>query len=80
MISRPNSEQLDLFPDIPPDTIDILHVKVGLNDLGGKPWIPSQEELEIICELWEAIVPKGMKVIATPIGQEAAIIKVKNER
>lgn len=45
---------------------DILHVKMGVADLGdGQVWIPSSEEMEEAGKMWEEILPEGVKAVIT---------------
>lgn len=57
---------------------DILHVKVGVNDLGDGqgPWIPGPEEIQEARDLFADIVPKGVVVVATHYGVGLEQVKV----
>lgn len=54
---------------------DILHIKLGM-DMGDglRPWIPTPDDIAEAKKEWEAIVPDGVKVIVTHLGNEAVVI------
>lgn len=56
---------------------DILHVTVGIQDMGdGRgPWIPMDEELHAVREAWLSLVPGGVRVIVTHIGEQVEVIR-----
>ena len=58
-------------------TGDLLHVAVGIEDLGDGqgPWIPNSDHIAAAKADWEAVVPEGVKVIVTHLGQVPEIIR-----
>lgn len=70
-------EHPQIIPCLEPG--DILHVRVGVEDLGDGmgPWIPSKKELKYIAKYWQAYVPEGVKVAVTNFSENPQIIKVK---
>jgi NADPH:quinone reductase-like Zn-dependent oxidoreductase len=47
---------------------DVLHVKVGIEDVGGFPWIPGPEEIESVKRELEAHLPDGVTAYVTHQG------------
>lgn len=56
---------------------DILHIKVGIMYMGDNqpPWLPGPHELVEAEEKFKAVVPEGVKVVATHMGMNTDIIK-----
>jgi hypothetical protein len=58
---------------------DLLHVRVGLTseEMGGDqpPWIPGPNELRVVQEEWDAVVPEGVTVLVTHIGHAPTLIR-----
>jgi hypothetical protein len=56
---------------------DILHIKVGLKDVGdGQPWIPDTETLHQVRDAFKSILPNN-HVVVTHSGIEASVIRIE---
>jgi hypothetical protein len=55
----------------------ILHVKVGLTNLGDGqgPWMPSPDDLESVRTEIEQAIPEGTTVIVTHCGVSMELVK-----
>lgn len=56
---------------------DILHVRVGINDMGDgmPPFIPGPEELDWHRRELEPIVPEGVQILVTHQGVELSVVE-----
>jgi hypothetical protein len=57
---------------------DVLHVRVGITDMGDgmPPFIPGPEELDFHRKEVEAVVPAGVNVLVTHQGVDISVIHV----
>ena len=65
---------------LPFDMGDIVHVRMGIQDMGDglPPWIPGERELHWVQALFEHALPPNVGVVVTHFGVEIAEVLKSN--